>query len=167
MRAFRVGQGVDVHRFSDAPERPLMLAGVRLPDGPGLAGHSDGDAVLHALADALLGAAALGDLGSVFGSEDPHYAGAPSRVFVEEAARRAHTAGWEFGNVDVTVLAQRPRLGPHREAMARSLAALLDLAAEQVNLKVTGTDGLGFLGRGEGICALAVVLLVGAGPEDG
>jgi 2-C-methyl-D-erythritol 2,4-cyclodiphosphate synthase len=157
----RVGQGLDVHPFSDDPGRGLVLAGVRIPDGPGLAGHSDGDVVLHAVVDALLGAAGLGDIGGVFGSADPRYAGAASSVFVTESLRLVADAGWTVGNVDCTVVAQRPRLAPHREAMRDRLAGLLGAPAGAVNVKATTTDGLGFTGRGEGIACLAVVLLAG------
>jgi 2-C-methyl-D-erythritol 2,4-cyclodiphosphate synthase len=158
----RIGQGVDVHPFSDDPARPLVLAGVTVPEGPGLAGHSDADVVLHAVVDALLGAAGLGDIGSLFGSDDPRYAGADSSTFVAEALRRVTDAGWRVGNVDCTVIAQRPRVAPHREAMRERLAALLGVAADAVNVKATTTDGLGFTGRGEGIACVAVVLLTGA-----
>jgi 2-C-methyl-D-erythritol 2,4-cyclodiphosphate synthase len=157
----RVGQGLDVHPFSDDPGRELVLAGVRIPDGPGLAGHSDGDVVLHAVADALLGAAALGDIGGIFGSADPRYTGAASSVFVTESLRLVADAGYAVGNVDCTVVAQRPRLAPHRDAMRDRLAGLLGAPAGAVNLKATTTDGLGFTGRGEGIACLAVVLLAG------
>jgi 2-C-methyl-D-erythritol 2,4-cyclodiphosphate synthase len=156
----RVGQGVDVHAFSRDATRPLLLGGVRIPNVAGLAGHSDADVVLHAVVDALLGAAALGDLGMLFGSDDPAYAGASSRVFVDEALRRILAAGWVVGNVDCTVVAQRPRLGPHRAAMAGSLARMLRLADEAVSVKATTTDGLGVLGRGEGIACLAVAMLL-------
>jgi 2-C-methyl-D-erythritol 2,4-cyclodiphosphate synthase len=154
----RIGQGIDAHAFSDDPRRPLMLGGVAVP-GPGLAGHSDADVVLHALTDALLGAAALGDLGALFGSADPRYAGAPSRVFVAEALHRVRARGWSPVNADVTVVAARPRLADHRGAIAAGAAELLDLSIESVSVKATTTDGLGWTGRGEGIAALAVVLL--------
>jgi 2-C-methyl-D-erythritol 2,4-cyclodiphosphate synthase len=158
----RIGQGVDVHPFSDDPARPLVLAGVTVPEGPGLAGHSDADVVLHAVVDALLGAAGLGDIGSLFGSDDPRYAGADSSTFVAEALRRVTDAGWRVGNVDCTVIAQRPRIAPHRDAMRDRVAALLGVVADAVNVKATTTDGLGFAGRGEGIACLAVALLTGA-----
>jgi 2-C-methyl-D-erythritol 2,4-cyclodiphosphate synthase len=157
----RVGQGLDVHPFSDDPGRELVLAGVRIPDGPALAGHSDGDVVLHAVVDALLGAAALGDIGAIFGSADPRYAGVASSVFVTESLRLVTDAGYAVGNVDCTVVAQRPRLAPHREAMRDRLAGLLGAPVGTVNVKATTTDGLGFTGRGEGIACLAVVLLAG------
>jgi 2-C-methyl-D-erythritol 2,4-cyclodiphosphate synthase len=155
----RVGQGVDVHGFSDDPGRPLVLAGVTLPGGPGLAGHSDADVVLHALTDALLGAAGLGDLGSVFGTEDPRHAGEASSAFLAEALRRVSEAGWTLGNADATVVAQRPRLAGHLGAMRTSAARLLGVGEELVSIKATSTDGLGFIGQGDGIACLAVVLL--------
>lgn len=157
--AMRVGQGVDVHGFSDNPARPLRLGGVHIPGGPGLAGHSDADVVLHALVDALLGAAGLGDIGTVFGTDQPVYAGADSRAFVTQARDRVTAGGWTVGNADVTIVAQRPRLAPHRVAIAESLAALMEVPPGSVNVKATTTDGLGFTGRGEGIACLAVVLL--------
>jgi len=155
----RVGQGVDVHAFSDDPARSLVLGGVRLPDGPGLAGHSDADVVLHAVVDALLGAAGEGDIGTLFGSEDPDYAGADSQVFLAGALARVVAAGWSVGNVDVTIVAERPRLGEHRARIGESVARLLGVGAGAVNAKATTTDGLGLAGRGEGIACLAVVLL--------
>lgn len=156
---WRVGHGVDVHRFAADPERALRLGGVVVPGAPGLEGHSDADVLLHAVADAVLGAAGLGDLGSRFGSADPAYAGADSAVFVRQALRWAAADGWRVGNVDATVVAQRPRLAPHRDAIAASLAALLGVESTAASVKATTTDGLGFLGRGEGICCLATVLL--------
>lgn len=155
----RVGQGVDVHAFADDPGRPLVLGGVTVPGGPGLAGHSDADVVLHAVVDALLGAAGLGDLGTVFGSSRPEHAAAASHVFVAEALRRVQEAGWSVGNVDCTVIAARPRLAPHREAMRARVAELLGVGVGQVGMKATTTDGLGWTGRGEGIACLAVALV--------
>lgn len=157
---FRVGQGIDVHRFADDPARPLVLAGVTLPGGPGLDGHSDGDVVLHAVVDALLGAAGLGDLGAIFGSARPQYAGAASAVFVAETRRLLDAAGWALGNLDCTVVAARPRLAAHRPAMTAGLADLLGVAEGAVSIKATTTDGLGWTGRGEGIACLAVALLL-------
>ncbi|MPZ71779.1 MAG: 2-C-methyl-D-erythritol 2,4-cyclodiphosphate synthase [Nitriliruptorales bacterium] len=155
----RVGQGIDVHVFSDDPDRPLVLGGVIVPEGPGLAGHSDADVLLHALTDALLGAAALGDLGTVFGSDDPRYAQAPSSVFVGEALRRAGQAGWRLVNADCTIVAQRPRLAAHRVYIADGLHRVLGVTPGTVSVKSTSTDGLGMIGRGEGIACLAVALL--------
>jgi 2-C-methyl-D-erythritol 2,4-cyclodiphosphate synthase len=156
----RVGQGVDVHAFADEEGRPLRLGGVTIPDGPGLAGHSDADVVLHAVVDALLGAAGLGDLGELVGTDQPDTAGADSAGFVALALQRLTAAGLQVGNVDVTVLAQRPRLAPHREAMRVRIAELLDLAPDAVSVKATTTDGLGFVGRVEGIACTAIALLV-------
>jgi 2-C-methyl-D-erythritol 2,4-cyclodiphosphate synthase len=167
----RIGQGVDVHTFAGAGGgggRPLILGGVAIPDGPPLEGHSDGDVVLHAITDALLGAAALGDLGALFGTDDPAHAGAASSAFVAEAVRRLGEpsllphASWAVGNLDCTVVAQRPRLGPYRDVIAANVAALLGVDAGSVSVKATTSDGLGFTGRGEGIACLAVVLLVPA-----
>jgi 2-C-methyl-D-erythritol 2,4-cyclodiphosphate synthase len=158
---FRVGTGFDAHAFAaEGADRPLVLGGVEVPGGPGLAGHSDGDVLLHAVVDALLGAAGMGDIGAAFGSSDPRYAGAASAVFVREAAARVRAAGWEPGNVDVTLVAARPRLAAHHQAMREVLADLLSLAPDAVNIKATTTDGLGALGRAEGIACLAVALLV-------
>jgi 2-C-methyl-D-erythritol 4-phosphate cytidylyltransferase/2-C-methyl-D-erythritol 2,4-cyclodiphosphate synthase len=155
----RVGQGVDVHPF--APGRPLMLGGVRIPWELGLAGHSDADVVLHAVADAIFGAAGEGDLGEHFPPGDPRWAGADSRTFVAFACERARAKGLAVGSCDVTVLAEKPRLAPHREAVRQSLAALLGVPEDAVGVKATTTERLGFLGRGEGIAALALVVLVG------
>lgn len=156
----RIGQGLDVHAFSEDPARPLVLGGVRIAEAPGLAGHSDADVVLHALVDALLGAAGQGDIGAEFGSQDDDYAGADSQVFVAGGLERVEGAGWSVGNVDLTIVAARPRLDPHRTRIAASVARLLGVDAGAVNVKATTTDGLGFTGRGEGIACLAVVLLL-------
>jgi 2-C-methyl-D-erythritol 2,4-cyclodiphosphate synthase len=132
---------------------------VRIPDQPGLEGHSDADVVLHALVDALLGAAGLGDIGTLFGSAEPEYADADSQVFLAGALSRVVEAGWRVANADLTIVAQRPSIGPYRDRIARSVADLLGASPGAVNLKATSTDGLGFLGRGEGVACLAVVLL--------
>lgn len=155
----RVGQGVDVHAFADDPERPLVLGGVRVPGEPGLAGHSDADVVLHAISDALLGAAGLGDMGTLFGSEDEEYAGADSQVFVAGALNEVARAGWTVSNLDATLVAARPRLGAYRTMIREQVSRLLGLAGERVNVKATTTDRLGFTGRGEGMACLVVVLL--------
>lgn len=155
----RVGQGLDVHAFSDDPDRPLVLGGVILPEGPGLVGHSDADVVLHALTDGLLGAAALGDLGTLFGTEDPRYAEAPSSVFATEAMRRVASGGWHLVNADCTIVAQRPRIGPYRIRITDAVHQILGLEPGTVSVKSTSTDALGAIGRGEGIACLAVVLL--------
>ena len=151
-----VGIGFDVHAFDET--RPLVLGGVRIEGAPGLAGHSDADVVSHAIADALLGAARLGDLGSMFPADD-RWRDASSLSILEAAVAALREAGWAVGNVDVTVVAQRPRLGAHREAMRAALARALGVSEERVSVKATTTDGLGFTGRGEGIAALAAALV--------
>jgi len=159
----RVGQGIDVHRL--VAGRPLWLGGVEIPFERGLEGHSDGDALLHAVADAVLGALGEGDLGRHFPSSDPAWKGAASARLLQHVAGLAAERGYRVGHLDATVIAQAPRLSPHQEAMRERLGALLDAPQESVNLKVTSTDGLGALGREEGIAALAVVLLVRVGPD--
>jgi 2-C-methyl-D-erythritol 2,4-cyclodiphosphate synthase len=153
----RVGQGIDVHAFDDA--RPLILGGVRISETGGLSGHSDADAVLHAVTDALLGAAGAGDIGQYFPSDDARWKDADSSIFVKEAKRVVDEMDAEIANVDVTIIAGKPKLAPFREAMEAKIAELLDLPAGHVNVKATTTDHLGFVGRGEGICAMAVVLI--------
>ena len=154
----RIGQGFDVHAFDD--DRPLMLGGVHIEGSPGLSGHSDADVVAHALADALLGAAAAGDLGQSFPAT-PEWRDAPGARILEAAARQVGALGWRIGNVDVTIVAEAPKLAPHREAMRRSVANALGLDVMAVSIKATTTDGLGFTGRGEGIACYAVALLAG------
>lgn len=156
---FRVGQGVDVHAL-DASAAPLVLAGVEVDATLGLVGHSDADVLSHAVADALLGAAALGDLGQRFGTDEPELRGADSVRLLTEVVADVAAAGWVVGNVDVTLVAQAPRLAPHRAAMRHGLARALDVETSAVSVKATTTDHLGFLGRTEGIACLAVVLLV-------
>lgn len=151
----RIGQGVDIHPF--APDRPLILGGIRISDTGGLSGHSDADAVLHAVTDALLGAAGAGDIGHYFPSTDERWLNADSGVFVREAKRIIVEMKGKIANVDVTIIAERPKLAPHREAMVAAIAKLLDLPQGRVNVKATTTDHLGFVGRGEGVCAMAVV----------
>jgi len=153
----RIGQGIDVHPFDES--RPLILGGVRISDTGGLAGHSDADAVLHAVTDALLGAAGAGDIGHYFPSSDPRWKDADSAVFVREAKRIVAEMEAEIANVDVTIIAERPKLAPFRDAIAAKLAKLLDLPAGRVNVKATTTDGLGFTGRGEGIAAQAAATI--------
>lgn len=159
----RIGQGLDVHAVDAALGRPLVLGGVIIPGAPALAGHSDADVVLHALVDALLGAAGAGDLGSMVGVDLPGTAGADSAAFVREAVQVVHRAGWVLGNADVTVVAQRPRLSPHRAAMRERIAELLGCATPQVSVKATTTDRIGAIGRGEAVACTAVVLLLGSG----
>jgi len=153
----RVGIGLDVHPF--APGRRLMLGGVEVPHEAGLAGHSDGDVLLHAIMDALLGAAALGDIGQHFPSDDPQWKDADSRDLLRRVAAMVREAGHAVANIDATVIAERPRIAPHVEAMRRAVAGDLGVAVERVSVKATTTDRLGAIGRGEGIAALAVALL--------
>lgn len=161
---YRVGQGIDVHGFAE--DRPLLLGGVRISETGGLAGHSDADAVLHALTDALLGAIGAGDIGEYFPSSDPRWKDTPSRHFVEEAVRLVRQHGGVVNNVDVTIIAERPRLGPHKSAIRESVAGMTGVPANRVNVKATTTDGLGFTGRGEGLCAIAVVCIEVEGTTD-
>jgi 2-C-methyl-D-erythritol 2,4-cyclodiphosphate synthase len=154
----RVGIGLDVHAF--APGRPLVLGGVTVPHDAGLAGHSDGDALIHAIIDALLGAATRGDIGQWFPSSDVRWAGADSLLLLQIVVQALVADGWQIGNVDGTVIAQRPRFGPHVPAMRERLAATLGLPLDAVSVKATTTDHLGALGRAEGIAAQAVALLV-------
>jgi 2-C-methyl-D-erythritol 2,4-cyclodiphosphate synthase len=153
----RIGQGVDIHPFDTA--RPLILGGVRISETGGLSGHSDADAVLHAITDALLGAAGAGDIGHYFPSTDERWRNADSSRFVHEALRIIEEMDAEIANVDVTIIAQQPKLAPHREAMVASIAKLLQLPEGHVNVKATTTDHLGFIGRAEGLCAMAIVLV--------
>jgi 2-C-methyl-D-erythritol 2,4-cyclodiphosphate synthase len=158
MSALRIGHGFDVHRL--VAGRPLRLGGVEVPHARGLEGHSDGDCVLHAVCDALLGAVGEGDMGRHFPSRDPRWHGVASRVFLEETKRLVGAAGWRLGNLDVTVIAQEPVLAPHLEPMRAFIAGVLEVAAADVCVKAKSTDHLGALGRGEGIAALATALLV-------
>lgn len=163
----RVGSGLDVHAFSSDSQRPLVLGGVVVPGAPGLAGHSDADVVAHALADALLGAAALGDLGSLFGVADPALAGADSLTLLRRVVDHLAVAGWRATNIDCTVVAARPRLATHRQAMRERLATVLNLPFASVSVKVTTTDGLGAVGRGEGIACWATCLISEAQEREG
>ena len=156
--SLRIGQGYDVHALG--ADRPLIIGGVRIPHDKGLIGHSDADVLLHAITDAILGAAALGDIGRHFSDRDPRWAGADSRMFLQEAARMAAAAGWRIANVDATIHAQAPKMGPHVPAMIEVIAAALSIAAGQVNIKAKTNEGLGHLGRGEGIAVSAVALLM-------
>jgi 2-C-methyl-D-erythritol 2,4-cyclodiphosphate synthase len=163
--AIRIGYGYDVHRID--PGRPLVLAGVTIPETPfGLTGHSDADAVLHAVADACLGALALGDIGQHFPDTDPAWADADSADLLARVVALVAERDWRVGNVDVTVIAERPRLAPHIEAMRRRLAEVLNCAPDGASVKATTHEGLGSLGRAEGIAVHAVVLLVRDGAED-
>jgi 2-C-methyl-D-erythritol 2,4-cyclodiphosphate synthase len=153
----RIGEGWDTHALVEG--RPLVIGGVRIPHEKGLLGHSDADVLLHAITDALLGAAALGDIGRHFPDTDPQFRGADSSVLLAEAARRVRAAGWRLGNVDSTVIAQAPKLAPHIPAMCRGVAAALGIAVEQVNIKAKTAEKLGPVGEGRAMEARAVVLL--------
>ena len=153
----RIGHGYDVHRLTEG--RDLILGGVKIEHSLGLLGHSDADVLLHAVSDALLGAAALGDIGKHFPDTDPRYAGADSRVLLREVVRLIGEAGYRVGNVDATVLAQRPKLAPHIRQMRENIAADLGVEVGRVSVKATTEEHLGFTGREEGIAAHAVCLL--------
>lgn len=153
----RVGIGYDIHPIAEG--RPLMLGGIAIPAASGLAGHSDADVVLHAITDALLGAAALGDIGTHFSPSDPANAGRASADFVKGAASMLRDRGWAVGNVDCTVIAERPRLAAHIPAMRASIAAILDIDMEYVSVKASTNNGLGALGAGAGIAAQAIALI--------
>ena len=160
MAAFRIGQGLDVHAFG--PGDHVMLGGVRIAHDRGVVAHSDGDVVIHALCDALLGALALGDIGRHFPPADARWRGADSRDFLRAVAAMMRQAGHVLGNADVTVVCEQPRVAPHAAAMRAVLASDLGCALEQISIKATTSERLGFTGRGEGIAAQAVVLLVAA-----
>ena len=153
----RIGSGFDVHAFGDGDG--VMLGGVRVPWHQGVVAHSDGDVLLHALTDALLGAAGLGDIGQHFPDSDPRWRGAESGQFVRHAVQLLAERGWRIQNADLTLLAEAPRIAAHRDAIRASVAGLLGLPADAVNLKATTTEKLGFLGRSEGLAAHAVVLI--------
>ncbi|MEO6028883.1 MAG: 2-C-methyl-D-erythritol 2,4-cyclodiphosphate synthase [Candidatus Binatia bacterium] len=157
MSGFRIGQGYDIHPF--APGRRLVLGGIEIPHSRGLAGHSDADAVLHAVTDAILGAIGAGDIGRHFSDRDPRHKDRPSGEFIAETMAMARSRGYRVGNVDVTIHAEEPRLAPHIDAMRDNIAALLGIAADAANVKATRGEGLGPIGRAEGIAAQAVVLL--------
>ncbi len=154
---FRTGNGFDVHRF--APDRKLWLCGVEIPHTLGLLGHSDADVALHALCDALLGAAALRDIGFHFPDTDPAYKGADSRVLLRRVVELLGKKGYAVSNVDVTIIAQAPKLSPYIERMRQTVAADLGLDTDRVSVKATTTERLGFTGRGEGIASMASVLI--------
>ena len=156
----KIGSGFDVHAFG--PGNALMLGGVRVAHTAGVVAHSDGDVVLHSLCDALLGAAGLGDIGQHFSDKDPRWKGADSAQFVESVVQMLSVRNLRVGNVDITVMAEAPKVGPVRDEMRLRIAELLAVAPEHVNIKATTTEHLGFLGRAEGIAAHAVVLLIDA-----
>lgn len=153
----RIGEGWDVHQL--VAGRKLILGGVEVPHSTGLLGHSDADVLLHAITDALLGAAGLGDIGRHFPDTDAQFSGADSSVLLAEAARRVRAAGWQVGNIDSTVIAQAPKLAPHIPAMCQRIAAALGIAVEQVNVKAKTAEKLGPVGEGRAMEARAVVLL--------
>ena len=157
MSELRIGQGIDVHAFADGAH--VTLGGVAIPHTRGVKAHSDGDVLLHAVCDALLGAAGLGDIGMHFPDTDPKWRGADSRVFVRHAAQLLRERKWRVVNVDTTVLADAPRLGKHRDAMRANIAADLDIQVDCVNVKATTSEGLGYIGRNEGLACQAIVLI--------
>lgn len=155
--SLRVGIGFDAHRFS--PERPLVLGGVRLRERDGLLGHSDADVLVHAIMDALLGAAGLEDIGTLFPDSDPDLAGADSLGLLASVVERVGREGWALVNVDAVVICEEPRIAPHRGAMRRRVAEAMGVSRDRVSLRGTTTEGMGYTGRGEGIAAQAVALL--------
>ena len=154
----RVGQGFDVHAL--VPGRALMLGGVEIASTRGLLGHSDADVLLHAISDALLGAAGLGDIGQLYPDSDRAFQNADSRLLLQDVAQRVKQAGWRVENIDATVIAEQPRIAPHVTAMCQTIAASCEIPASSISLKGKSSEKLGFTGRGEGIAALAVALLV-------
>jgi 2-C-methyl-D-erythritol 2,4-cyclodiphosphate synthase len=154
----RIGQGFDVHAL--VPGRRLVLGGVPIEHGQGLLGHSDADVLLHAITDALLGAAGLGDIGRVFPDTDPRYRGADSGALLAAVVQRIQQQGWRVGNLDCVVMAEQPRIAPHVDAMRDSIARLLNTEPARISVKGKTTERLGFIGRGEAIAASAVVLLL-------
>ncbi len=154
---YRIGQGYDCHAL--VPGRALIMGGVKIPHRLGLLGHSDADVLLHAITDALFGAAGLGDIGRHFPDTDPNYAGADSRTLLKDAGRRVREAGYEIGNIDATVIAQAPKMAPHIPAMIINIAADLELDPQQVNIKAKTNERLGWEGREEGIGADAIALI--------
>lgn len=154
---FRIGQGYDCHALVEG--RKLIIGGVTIPHKTGLLGHSDADVLLHAITDAILGAAGLGDIGRHFPDTDPNFSGADSRVLLREACRRVHATGYAIGNVDATIIAQKPKMAPHIPQMAAHVAEDLGVPSTQVNIKAKTNEKLGWLGREEGIAAEAVALI--------
>ena len=157
----RIGQGFDVHAFGDGDH--LMLGGVRVPHARGVIAHSDGDVAIHALCDAILGALALGDIGKHFPPDDPRWRDADSRAFLRHCTGLARERGWNIGNADVTIIGERPKIGPHADAMRALLAEDMQVAIDAMSVKATTTEKLGYCGREEGIAAMAVVLLQSVG----
>jgi 2-C-methyl-D-erythritol 2,4-cyclodiphosphate synthase len=157
MEDFRTGSGYDVHKL--VTDRKLILCGVDIPCGYGLLGHSDADVAVHALMDALLGALALGDIGMIFPDNDPAYKGADSMELLKKVLALPETAAYRIFNCDITIIAQKPKLSPYREAMRKNIAEAMKLELDRVSVKFTTTEKLGFTGRGEGIAASAAVLM--------
>lgn len=157
MATIRIGQGYDVHAFGAGDH--VVLGGVRVPHDHGVLAHSDGDVAIHALCDAILGALALGDIGTHFPPSDPQWRDVDSRAFLRHCRELARERGWRVGNADITIVCERPKIGPHAAAMRALLARDLGIDVGQVSVKATTTEGLGFTGRGEGIAAQAVCLL--------
>ena len=153
----RIGQSTDIHRLAEG--RKLVLGGVEIPYEKGLVGHSDADALTHALAEAILGALALGDLGKWFPDTDPKWEGMNSQIILKEVARMMKEKGYHMGNADCLVLIEKPKMAPHIQKMRENFALALDCPIDQISVKATRGEGLGFVGRGEGVCAQAVVLL--------
>ena len=153
----RIGHGYDVHKLVEG--RKLILGGVDIPYEKGLLGHSDADVLLHAISDSLLGAAALGDIGKLFPDNDPQYEGADSLVLLQRVYEAVKEKGYEVGNIDATVLAQRPKLRPYIDTMRENIAKALDVDADRISVKATTEEGLGFTGKGEGIAAHCITLL--------
>ncbi len=153
----RIGYGFDVHRLG--PGRELWLGGVKIPSGTGAIGHSDADVLLHAVCDALLGAAALGDIGRHFPDRDPRWKNADSKKLLKKVVDLLRTAGWSVGNVDCTLVLEKPRIAPHVGKMRKAMAPILGVGIDAVSIKATTNEGMGFIGRGEGVCAHAVALI--------
>jgi 2-C-methyl-D-erythritol 2,4-cyclodiphosphate synthase len=158
MKFPRTGIGYDVHRF--APNRPLVLGGVSIPHDQGLEGHSDADVLLHAIADAILGAAALGDIGQHFPPGDEKWRGVDSRKLLRQSVDLVRSAGWQLVNLDATVIAEAPRIGPHSAAMRLEIRDATDLPIDAISIKATTNEGMGFVGRSEGIAAMAIATIV-------
>ena len=154
---FRIGAGTDVHQL--VPERDLIIGGIRIDYERGLAGHSDADVLLHAICDALLGAAALGDIGELFPDTDPAYKGIDSSLLLKACAGRVREKGYEVVNLDCTIFAQAPKMAPYKKKMAARIADVLEISSDRVNIKATTTEYLGFVGRNEGIAAQSTVLI--------
>jgi 2-C-methyl-D-erythritol 2,4-cyclodiphosphate synthase len=153
----RIGIGYDAHRFVEG--KALILGGVTIPHDKGLLGHSDADALCHAVSDAILGAAALGDMGKYFPDSDPKWKGADSLILLKECGRMAKTKGWKVGNVDATIVCQKPKLSPYLVSMSQMIEQTLEVSPDKVNVKAKTTEGMGFEGREEGLSVQAVVLL--------